>query len=333
MSPHQWPLPVELGLDANDPFYNLYTVLYDSYQASSTATTALRNDIHILRCANSEFLAKLENQESHIKLLEQFTKTQRSVEQERDDALDELRRTNLAKKEIQEQLVNFAKRNVILLNEITQKNKENHHLVIKFENAKDYALEELEELRKEVEDAKNLAMEKQDELENLRRTLSTALFRRNQSSTNNSDTGSILSSSTIGRELAYPADDNTEDDFDNESTLVASTLRSRQTSSTLSRKMSQDTIRTPTASVYSAVTSPSNGTQSSIPKDLHPLRRRGSMSVFSLSLNRNEPTPAVNTPDENDGIAKNKPATCQRFAKKSHNSLKFWRRNKEEGGS
>jgi hypothetical protein len=92
MSPHRWLLPAEPGLDANGPFYNLYTVLYDSYQVSLTATTALRNDIYVLRCATSELLAKLENQESHIKLLEQFAKTQHSVEQERDDALDELRK-------------------------------------------------------------------------------------------------------------------------------------------------------------------------------------------------------------------------------------------------
>jgi chromosome segregation ATPase len=177
MLPQQWPLPAELGLDANDPFYSLYTILYESYQASLTATTALENDLHILRRTNSELIAKLENKESQIKLLEKFTKTQRSAEQEREEALEELRKTNLAKKEIQEQLVNFAKRNVILLNEITQKNKENHQLFVKFEN-EDYALEELEELRKEVKVAKNLAMEKQDELENLRRTLSTALFRR-----------------------------------------------------------------------------------------------------------------------------------------------------------
>jgi hypothetical protein len=110
-------------------------------------------------------------------------------------------------------------------------------------------------------------------------------------STTNSDAGSILSSSTTGRELSYSADDHTEDDFDNR-TLVASTLRSgrsghtgsRRTSATLSRKTSQDTIRTSTVSVYSAVTSPSNGAQSPVPKDLHPLRRRGSRSVFSLSL-------------------------------------------------
>lgn len=176
MSPQQWPLPAELGLDANDPFYSLYTVLYESYQASLTATTTLENDLHVLRRTNSELIAKLENKESQIKLLEKFTKTQRSAEQEREEALEELRKTNLAKKEIQEQLVNFAKRNVILLNEITQKNKEYDQLFVKFENAKDYALEELEELRKEVEETKNLAMEKQDELENLRRTPSTALF-------------------------------------------------------------------------------------------------------------------------------------------------------------
>ncbi|CCX11451.1 Protein of unknown function [Pyronema omphalodes CBS 100304] len=300
MSPQQWPLPAELGLDANDPFYSLYTVLYESYQAFLTATTTLENDLHILRRTNSELIAKLENKESQIKLLEKFTKTQRSAEQEREEALEELRKTNLAKKEIQEQLVNFAKRNVILLNEITQKNKEYDQLFVKFENAKDYALEELEELRKEVEETKNLAMEKQDELENLRRTPSTALF--------DADVGSILSSSTIGRELSYSANDHTEDDFDNR-TLVASTLRSgryghsgsRRTSASLSRKTSQDTIRTSTVSVYSVVTSPSNGAQSPVPKDLHPLGRRGSRSVFSLSLNRNDsPTPTVNTPDDND---------------------------------
>ncbi|KAI5794180.1 hypothetical protein FPQ18DRAFT_304585 [Pyronema domesticum] len=272
MSPQQWPLPAELGLDANDPFYSLYTVLYESYQAFLTATTTLENDLHILRRTNSELIAKLENKESQIKLLEKFTKTQRSAEQEREEALEELRKTNLAKKEIQEQLVNFAKRNVILLNEITQKNKEYDQLFVKFENAKDYALEELEELRKEVEETKNLAMEKQDELENLR------------------------------------PNDHTEDDFDNR-TLVASTLRSgryghsgsRRTSASLSRKTSQDTIRTSTVSVYSVVTSPSNGAQSPVPKDLHPLGRRGSRSVFSLSLNRNDsPTPTVNTPDDND---------------------------------
>lgn len=178
MTSHQWPLPTELGLDASDPFYNLYTVLYHSQQATSSATAALQNDINTLRSTNSELQKKLANQESQIKFLEQFTKTQRSIKKQHDDAVEELRKITTSKKEIQEQLVNFAKRNVILLNEITQKNKENHELMIKFENAKDHAIEELEELRKEVEEAKNLAMQKQDELENLRSTLSTALFTR-----------------------------------------------------------------------------------------------------------------------------------------------------------
>lgn len=177
MPSHQWPLPAELGLDTNDPFYSLYTVLYQSHQASLTTNPELENALHLLRRTHSELISKFETKESQIQLLENFSKSQRSAEQQREETVEELRKTNLEKKEIQQQLVNFAKRNVILANEITQKDRENRRLFLKVENG-DYVREEAEELRREVEEARNLAMVKQDELENLRRTLSTALFGR-----------------------------------------------------------------------------------------------------------------------------------------------------------
>ncbi|KAI5814452.1 hypothetical protein BZA77DRAFT_318899 [Pyronema omphalodes] len=180
-------------------------------------------------------------------------------------------------------------------------------------------------------------MVKQDELENLRRTLSTALFTRNQMPTNSSDAGSILSSSTVGRASSYSVEDHTENDFDNR-TLVASTLRSgrsghydsRQTSATPSSNTSQNTIKTPTVSVYSPPTSPFNDAQSSVPKDLHPLRGWASRSVFSLSLSRNNSsTLTVNTLDNNDSsTGDNSAVACHRLKKKP-SSLRFWRRDKD----